>query len=218
LRLRGDNAGYFFQGKGFRTKIGDATAITVDMARNGWNDPASGTLIKGARHYHGMAVNGFNPSEEKRKRTAAILGAATFKTVADAYVQWQRTRTRKNKLDANGKPVQGLKPRSLDEINRHLFTHCEPFHKLPVQAISRRQIAELLNKIEAGSGPVAANRVRSTVSGLLKYAIMEGYGGLEANQAQYTQERTEHSSDRCLTPSASTTNSGLSCAAHRRSG
>jgi integrase len=67
-----------------------------------------------------------------------------------------------------------LRPRTFDEMQRHLRRSAAPLHKLPISGIDRRQIAECLATIEQGSGPVARNRVRASLSGLFTWAIAEG--------------------------------------------
>src|SRR5262249_30077202 len=108
------------------------------------------------------------------------------------FMQWQRTRVRKNK------PVPGLKPRVLEELERRLFTHCEPFQKMTLRSITRRQIAARLDQIEADSGPRAAQLVRAALSAMFNFAIKRGY--LETNEAAYAPKREQNDRTRVLTP------------------
>src|SRR5262249_4356060 len=95
------------------------------------------------------------------------------------------------------KPV--LKPRSFEEIERHLLSHAKPLHSAQLHEVSRRQVAELLAKIEQGSGPVARNRVRSSLSAFFSWAIREGL--CDFNPVSGTGKASEGGSrERVLTP------------------
>jgi integrase len=98
---------------------------------------------------------------------------------------------------ARRKPA--MKPRSFEEIERHLLNHAKPLHRSELHEVSRRNIAELLAKIEQGSGPVARNRVRSSLSAFFSWAIREGLA--ETNPVQGTGKANEGGSrERVLTP------------------
>jgi integrase len=67
-----------------------------------------------------------------------------------------------------------LKPNSFQETERYLRQRATPLHHLKLAQIDRRKIAALLGDIETSSGPVARNRVRSTLSAFFSWAIAEG--------------------------------------------
>jgi integrase len=67
-----------------------------------------------------------------------------------------------------------LKPRSFVETARHLRKYALPLHKLRLALIDRRTIAVLLGQIETASGPIARNRLRSSLSAFYAWAIQEG--------------------------------------------
>jgi integrase len=67
-----------------------------------------------------------------------------------------------------------LKPRSFIETARHLRKYASPLHKLRLAQIDRRTIAVLLGQIESASGPIARNRLRSSLSAFYAWAIQEG--------------------------------------------
>src|SRR5262249_61997645 len=77
-----------------------------------------------------------------------------------------------------------LKPRSFIEVRRHLEHHCAPLHALRLGEINRREIAVRLAEIETASGPVARNRVRSSLSAFFRWALSEGL--LEVNPVAAT--------------------------------
>jgi integrase len=82
-----------------------------------------------------------------------------------------------------------LKPRSYEEVERHLHQHAKPLHRHTLGAVDRRTIATLLGGIETASGPVARNRVRSSLSAFFAWAIREGL--LEANPVAGTGKADE---------------------------
>jgi integrase len=67
-----------------------------------------------------------------------------------------------------------MKSRAFEEVRRHLTRHAKPLHHLPLTKIDRRTIAQRLAEIETASGPVARNRVRSSLSAFFAWAIREG--------------------------------------------
>jgi integrase len=89
-----------------------------------------------------------------------------------------------------------MKPRSLAETTRHLKEHAKPLHHAAAAAIGRSDVAELLSKIEHDSGPVAANRVRSSLSAMWGWAVMEGRQ--DANPVAATRKRAEATRERVL--------------------
>jgi len=50
------------------------------------------------------------------------------------------------------------RPRTYDEINRHLEKYAKPLHHFPITAVSQRNVSDLLDKIATESGDVTANR------------------------------------------------------------
>jgi integrase len=92
-----------------------------------------------------------------------------------------------------------LKPRSFIETVRHLRNNSAPLHKLSLGDIDRRSVAVLLGQIEQASGPVARNRLRSSLSAFFAWAIQEGL--TEVNPVTGTGKADEAASrDRVLTP------------------
>jgi integrase len=92
-----------------------------------------------------------------------------------------------------------MKPRAFEEVERHLTNHAAPLHRLRLGEIDRRTIAARLGEIETASGPVARNRVRSSLSAFFSWAVTEGL--LEANPVQGTAKLDEGGSrERTLAP------------------
>jgi integrase len=123
---------------------------------------------------------GQDPAEEKFESRAR---KESFDEIAAAYLAAQAI---------------SLKPRSLAEVERHLTVHARPLHSRPIANIERRDVAELLRAIAAERGPVAANRVRSSISAMFSWAMKEGTA--EANPAAFTNKQDEHSRERVLSP------------------
>jgi integrase len=90
-----------------------------------------------------------------------------------------------------------MKPRAFEEITRHLRVHAKPLANQRLSEINRRTIAELLAEIETNSGPVARNRVRSSLSAFWNWTIREGL--CEVNPVQGTGKASEQSRSRVLT-------------------
>jgi integrase len=67
-----------------------------------------------------------------------------------------------------------LRPRSYEEVERHLRSHAAPLHQEPVGAIDRAAVVRLLTNIRDTKGPVAANRVRASLSALWTWGLSTG--------------------------------------------
>ncbi len=118
---------------------------------------------------------GRDPAGEKA--TARAKAAETFGALLPRFLERQRAR---------------LKPRSLQEVERHLVAHARPLHGRPIEAIDRRAIATRLAEIAKASGPAASNRVRTSLSAFFSWAAREGY--VDANPAAYTNKAIENGS------------------------
>lgn len=91
------------------------------------------------------------------------------------------------------------RPKTLTEVNRHLLQYCAPLHSTPMDAITRRHIADLLGKLDQNSGPASANRTRSTLSALFSWAMSEGLA--TANPVIGVTKRQERPRERILNDS-----------------
>jgi integrase len=115
--------------------------------------------------------------DEGRVRAAETLGAT-----APRFLSRQRAH---------------LRPGSYVECERHLLTHAKPLHGLQIGKVDRRAIAALLAEIGATRGPIAANRVRATLSALFAWALKEGL--VDSNPTVATNSFAEQPRDRVLT-------------------
>jgi integrase len=116
---------------------------------------------------------GRDPFAEKIETRAKI--AETFGALLPRYLARQRAR---------------LKPRTLQETERHLQVHARSLHCRAVHAIDRRAVAALLAEIAETSGPVAANRVRASLSAYCNWLLREGLL-LDLNPVSYTNRQPE---------------------------
>jgi integrase len=124
---------------------------------------------------------GRDPAGEKAVTRAKA--AETFGALLPRFLERQRAR---------------LKPRSLEETERHLVAHAKPLHGRPIEAIDRRTIATRLAEIAKASGPAASNRVRTSLSAFFSWAAREGY--VESNPVAFTNKAVENGSrERVLT-------------------
>jgi integrase len=108
-----------------------------------------------ARRLLGTLATGTNPFAE-------TLSAETFGHEVDRYLE------RKRAL---------LKPRTFVGVEHHLRQQSAPLASLKLAEIDRRTVASLLAKVETDSGPIARNRLRSTLSAFFNFAIAEGIVG-----------------------------------------
>ncbi|MGO4572901.1 tyrosine-type recombinase/integrase [Microvirga sp. 2TAF3] len=136
---------YRASGKSKRETLGRVGTVTLDDARK----TAKGKLAH--------VQLGGDPHAAKAEEKARA--AFTLEIVSERYL--------KNAKDR-------LKPRSYEEVERHLNKHWAPLHALPLHKITRALIATRLEEIAEGSGPTASNRARSALSGLFTWAMKAG--------------------------------------------
>jgi integrase len=84
----------------------------------------------------------------------------------------------------------GVKPNTYVAQERYLNNHWEALHGLPLDGITRADVATSLAAIAKANGPVAANRARSVLSKFYAWAIGEGL--CDANPVMGTNKRDEN--------------------------
>jgi integrase len=131
---------------------------------------------------------GKDPAGEKqRDRTTAT---DTFKAVAERFLAFQK---------AHGGPNgRGLRPRSYDDVERHLMMYAKPLHALLLSKIQRQDIANVISAVRAKGAAVTANRVRATTSSFFSWAISNGL--VDHNPVTGTKRTEEKSRERVLAP------------------
>ena len=83
-----------------------------------------------------------------------------------------------------------LRPKSLVEARRYLERAWEPLHVLPIDAITRQNVVDVVDDLERDSGKVAADRARVALSGLFGWAIDRGY--LDSNPTLNIRSRAQN--------------------------
>jgi integrase len=138
-------AQYKIGAKHRRITLGNVAKVTLEDAQ------------KRAKRIFGKVANGEDPANEKAeaRKTASHTLDATITSYLEAR-------------------AGAMKPRSYAETKRHLKTGWQPLHGLALGSIGRANVAAEVAKIAKGSGPVAANRARASLSALYRWAIGEG--------------------------------------------
>ena len=150
-----------------RMSLGKVELQGVDKARDKAKDILAAVRL------------GKDPAGEKqRDRTTAT---DTFKAVAERFLKFQKTQ---------------LRPRSYDDIERHLMVHGKPLHGLLLAKIQRQDVANVITAVRAKGAAVTANRVRATLSSFFSWTISEGLG--EHNPVTGTKRTEEKSRNRVL--------------------
>jgi integrase len=130
-----------------------------------------------AGELHAKVRLGGDPAAEKRQ--SVRRSQDTFDNLIECFLEQYKKR-----------------PRTRDEVVRHLKKYAAPLHSMPVDSIALRDIADLLTKLSKSSGPTTTNRVRSTLSAVFSWAMREGLA--HSNPVTNTNKRDEHPRDRVL--------------------
>jgi integrase len=139
-------AQYRLGSKQRRVTIGTVETLDAGEAR----DRAKDALAK--------VQLGADPQEEKA--AARAQAAVTFGSVVDSYLRRYAAKR--------------LKPGTLTDVERYLRRHWASLSRLPVQKVTRANVAARLAQIEDESGGFAANRARAALGSLYAWAIAEG--------------------------------------------
>jgi integrase len=132
-----------------------------------------------ARQKAASVAHGANPSAERKTRRTA----GTLLELIEAYL-----------LQANAR----LRPRSYKETERNLRIHSASLHHERTEAVRRRDISEVLERITRKSGPIAANRVRAALSALWSWGLRTGRIEGDANPVAFTLHHREKPRERTL--------------------
>jgi integrase len=133
-----------------------------------------------AKQLAAKVTQGLNPSvERKRKRQASSV-----LELVQAYL-------------AHAASCQ--RSRSYKETERHLLRHAASLHHERVEAVHRRDIAALLERITQKSGPIAANRVRAALSAMWSWGLRSGLIEADSNPVAFTIRQPERPRERTLT-------------------
>lgn len=151
---------YALGGKQRRMTLGSVNLIDPATARTRAKDILAAVRL------------GRDPAGEKLE--ARMRAAETFGATVERFLTRQKGR---------------LKPRSYEEVARHLEKHSKRIHGLALAKIDRRTMAAHLAYVAEHSGAVAADRVRASISALFTWAVKEGLA--EANPVRDTNKASE---------------------------
>jgi integrase len=151
-----------------RITFGASSALSASRARATANE------------LHAKVRLGADPSGEKTE--SRLRAGETMTTALQVYLAHQR---------------EHIRPLSYRQLERHLNKHCRSLHSLQLAKIDRRTVATRLTTISSRSGPIEANRVRSSLAAFFAWAIREGL--VDTNPVVGTSRRKETSRDRVLT-------------------
>jgi integrase len=132
-----------------------------------------------ARRMAACVAHGSNPSVDRKKRRTA----GTIMDVIEAYLAYAKERQ---------------KLRTYKETERHLRGHSAALHHDRAKAVGRVNITALLERIAENSGPVAANRVRATLSALWTWGLRTGLIAADNNPVAFTARYPEKARERVL--------------------
>lgn len=150
-----------------RHTIGSAAVLDADEAR------------RRARKIQVAVDDGKDPAADKISRRAEA--GLIFSFVMNDYLQARQ---------------RAMKPRSHEEVSRHLKKHWKALHGLALGTVTRPVVASHLRTITGKNGPAAANRARSTLSAMFTWAIGEGLG--DTNPVMGTNKNEESERERVL--------------------
>ena len=151
-------------------KLGSAKSVPLAVAR------------ANASRLEAEVRLGGDPALEKQ--TANLAADNTLGVLANQYLEARKSKWRL---------------RSYTQYQHHLLKYAKPLHRLPITAVSQRNVANLLANITKESGESTSNRVRSTLSSLFSWIIKEGIRLPEGNVVAYTNKHEQRSRDRVLT-------------------
>ena len=146
----------------------NGTQTVRSIGRHGLLTPD--TARAKAKQFLGVVAGGIDPF-------AQTLSGEGFPAAVERYLERKKAT---------------LKPTWFVEAGRYLLSHAAPLHSLRLSQIDRRKLAALLGEIETSSGPVARNRLRSTLSAFFNWCVTEGL--LETNPVTGTAKANENGS------------------------
>jgi integrase len=157
-----------------RMSLGKVELQGVDKARDKAKDILAAVRL------------GQDPAGDKQRDRATAT--ETFKAVADRFLAFQKAH--------GGSNGRGLRPRSFDDIERHILVHGKSLHGLLLGKVQRQDVANVITAVRAKGAAVTANRVRATLSSFFSWAISEGLA--EHNPVTGTKRTEEQSRERVL--------------------
>jgi integrase len=119
----------------------------------------------------------------ERKAATEVRQAVTVEALIERYLEMRRGE---------------LKERTFIEVDRHLRRQATPLHRLAIEAVTRRELAPLIDNIAENSGRTAADRLKASLSTFLAWCVERDY--IDANPATGIKRRANGGSrERVLT-------------------
>jgi integrase len=176
IRLRGDRRTWTAQiranGRTRRLAIGDLRQIELEAAR------------AAAKKFFAQATLGEDPAQARQE--ARTKAATTLGSVVDKYLVAREADSRAN---------------THRHRRRFLKQYCAPLHGRPIDGVTRRDVALLMNDVAEQHGQASAKFCRSALSALYSWALKEGIA-TESNPVEHTNTfRDAAPRDRVLLPS-----------------
>ena len=150
--------------------LGSAKSVPLSLAR------------KNASTLEARVRLGEDPAQDRQQ--ARLEADNTFGVLADQFLEARKSEWR---------------PTTYTEIKRSLLKYAKPLHRVPLAAVSQRNVANLLNSLAKDAGDATANHVRANICSLFSWAIREGIPLPAGNVAAITNKRQERPRDRVLT-------------------
>jgi integrase len=144
-----------------------------------------GTLAKARNEAADVRAKARLGTDVVAARTAAADASAkaiTLGKLADRYLADRRSARR-----PSGEPA--WRPRYRGEVERHLLKDWAPLAGTAIKGVTRQNIVSIIDDIAAHRGRVAADRARTTLSGLYVWAIDRGY--CDATPVTHIKSRAE---------------------------
>ncbi|MGA9194479.1 MAG: integrase arm-type DNA-binding domain-containing protein [Pseudolabrys sp.] len=132
-----------------------------------------------ARRTAASVAQGTNPSVERKKKRST----GTVLQVIEAYLPQAKGRQR---------------PRSYKETERYLRIHAASIHRDRAEAVRRRDISALLERVAESRGPIAANRLRAALSALWSWGLRTGLIEADSSPVAFTVRQPEKTRERTL--------------------
>lgn len=107
-----------------------------------------------------------------KKAATQVRQAVTVGTLIKRYLEMRRGE---------------WKERTFIEVERHLSRQAAPLHGLAIEAVTRRELAPLIDDIAANSGRTAADRLKTSLSTFLGWCVERDY--IDANPATGIKRR-----------------------------
>jgi integrase len=149
--------------------LGSTTSVPLNVAR------------KNASTLEARVRLGQDPALDRQN--AKLEADTTFGILAAQYLEARKSEWRTNTHKDN---------------ERYLIRYSKPLHRVPITAVSQRNVADLLTGVAKDIGAVAANRLRAALAAFFSWVIREGIRLPEGNVASYTNKREEKSRERVL--------------------